>query len=175
MSSDIVFKLVAMKQTDVVRKVEDILKQHDAYGATFWEIGEHAPIAGIKNGVKAFKEAGADIIVSVGGGSPIDASKAILYFIQQETGGAYLRQIAVPTTLSAAEYTVRWRDACLCRNTSPDDLPQIGAGFTNEQGDKAGVAYQEAAPAGVILDADLTLSTPERLWSVYNVETIVFC
>jgi len=128
-----------------VRKVEDILKQHNAYGATFWEIGEHAPVAGVKNGVKAFKEAGADIIVSVGGGSPIDASKAILFFIQQETGGAYLRQIAVPTTLSAAEYT-------------------IGAGFTNEEGHKAGVAYQEAAPAGVILDATLTLATPERLW-----------
>ena len=37
---------------------------------------------------------------------PVDASKAILYFHQQETGGAFLSQIAIPTTLSAAEYTV---------------------------------------------------------------------
>jgi alcohol dehydrogenase class IV len=57
--------------------------------------------------VKAFKEAGADIVVSVGGGSPIDASKAILYYLQKESSGPYLKQIAVPTTLSAAEYTVR--------------------------------------------------------------------
>ena len=56
--------------------------------------------------MKAFKDAGADVIVSVGGGSPIDASKAILYNLQQETGGPYLKQIAIPTTLSAAEYTV---------------------------------------------------------------------
>ena len=93
-------------QTDVVKTVENVLREHDAYGATFYEIGQHAPVAGIRNGVKAFKDAGADIIVSVGGGSPIDASKAILYFVQQETGGPALPQIAVPTTISAAEYTV---------------------------------------------------------------------
>ena len=91
----------------MVRKVESILREHNAYGATFWEIGEHAPVAGIRKGVKAFQDAGADVIVAVGGGSPIDASKAILYFIQEQTGGPYLRQIAIPTTLSAAEYTVR--------------------------------------------------------------------
>lgn len=67
------------QRTDVVRTVEAILQERGAYGNTFWEIGEHAPIAGIRAGVKAFKDAGADIIVSVGGGSPIDASKAIIY------------------------------------------------------------------------------------------------
>ncbi|OBZ67195.1 Maleylacetate reductase [Grifola frondosa] len=132
-------------KTDVVKKVEAILREHNAYGATFYEIGQHAPVAGIRNGLKLFKEVGADVIVAVGGGSPVDASKAILYFQQQETGGPYLRQIAIPTTLSAAEYT-------------------IGAGYTNDEGMKVAVSSQELAPAGIILDAELTLSTPERLW-----------
>ena len=91
-----------------MKKVENILKEHNAYGATFYEIGQHSPIAGIRDALKLFKDVGADVIVSVGGGSPVDASKAILYFQQQETGGPYLRQIAIPTTLSAAEYTVRY-------------------------------------------------------------------
>ena len=73
----------------------------------------HAPVAGIHNGLRVFKESGADVIVSVGGGSPVDASKAILYFHQQETGDAYLSQIAIPTTLSAAEYTVSERSRAL--------------------------------------------------------------
>ncbi|TBU41372.1 alcohol dehydrogenase IV [Dichomitus squalens] len=132
-------------KTDVVKTVEDILKEHNAYGATFYEIGEHSPIAGVKNGVKAFKDAGADIIISVGGGSPVDAAKAILYFFQQETGGPFLRQIAIPTTLSAAEYT-------------------ISAGLKDEQGNKIRLISEELAPAGIILDAELTLATPERLW-----------
>ena len=99
-----------------MKSVENILKQRDAFGATLFDIGEHTPIAGIKRGIQAFKDAGADIIVSVGGGSPIDASKAILHNIQQESGGPFFKQIAVPTTLSAAEYTVSvmyWAGGCM--------------------------------------------------------------
>ena len=95
-------------QTDIVKTVENILKERDAYGATFYEIGQHSPIAQIKTGSEQFKAAGADIIVTVGGGSPIDAAKAICHFLQQERGGPYPRQIAIPTTLSAAEYTVEF-------------------------------------------------------------------
>ena len=94
-------------QTDVVTKVENILKGINAYGATFYDIGEHSPIAGIQRGMKAFQDNGCDVIVSVGGGSPVDASKAILYNLHEETGEPTLRQIAIPTTLSAAEYSVR--------------------------------------------------------------------
>lgn len=93
-------------QTDIVKRVEAILKEHNAFGATFYEIGEHTPVAGIRNGLKLFKDNQCDVIVSVGGGSPIDGSKAMLYNLQQETGGPTLHQIAIPTTLSAAEYTV---------------------------------------------------------------------
>jgi len=93
-----------------VKKVEGILREQNRYAATFYNIGEHSPISGIHAGVEAFKQSGADIIVSVGGGSPIDASKAIIYFLHEQLGGDFLRQIAIPTTLSAAEYTVR----CVC-------------------------------------------------------------
>lgn len=133
------------EKTDVVRRVESILKGLDAYGATFFEIGEHTPIAGIRKGIQVFKDNGCDFIVSVGGGSPVDGSKAMLYNIQLETGGPTLKQVAIPTTLSAAEYS-------------------IGAGFTTDEGEKIAVSSQDLAPAGIILDAELTLPTPERLW-----------
>ncbi|KAJ3554504.1 hypothetical protein NM688_g3074 [Phlebia brevispora] len=133
------------EKTDVVKTVEAVLRKENAYGATFHEIGQHSPIAGIRKGIQIMKDVGADIIVAVGGGSPIDASKAILYNLQKETGGPTLFQIAIPTTLSAAEYTV-------------------GAGFTNDEGVKVAVASQELIPAGIILDAKLTLATPARLW-----------
>lgn len=93
-------------QTDVVKKVEAILEELDAWGGTFYEIGEHSPIAGIRNGIRQYNRTGCDCIVAVGGGSPVDASKAILYNIQLEVGGKTPPQIAIPTTLSAAEYSV---------------------------------------------------------------------
>lgn len=99
----------------MVARVENILKKSNAHGATFSEIGEHAPEAGIENGVEKLREVEADIVVSLGGGSPIDASKAIIFRLQeqraQETLGKelkFLPHIAIPTTLSAAEYTVRY-------------------------------------------------------------------
>jgi alcohol dehydrogenase class IV len=89
-----------------VRRVENVLKERNAYAATFYGIGEHNPVAGIKNGIQAFRDSGADAIVSIGGGSPIDASKVMIYTIQKESGGDFYKQIAIPTTLSAAEYNV---------------------------------------------------------------------
>lgn len=82
------------------------MREHGTYGGTFYDIGEHSPIAGIRRGIERFKENSSDVIVAVGGGSPVDASKAILYHLQKETGGKTLPQIAIPTALSAAEYTV---------------------------------------------------------------------
>ncbi|KAJ7767391.1 iron-containing alcohol dehydrogenase [Mycena maculata] len=133
-------------KTDVVAKIEEILKAHDAYAGVFTNIGEHTPVAGINECIKVFQDSGADFIVAVGGGSPIDGSKAIRYRIQEQTGAAAPPlQIAIPTTLSAAEYST-------------------GAGYTDENGIKTGVVNDLLAPAGVILDAELTLPTPSRLW-----------
>jgi len=133
------------EKTNVVTRIEGILKDNGAFGATFSEIGQHAPVQGINRGIEAFKAAGADIIVSIGGGSPIDATKAIIYRLQQQTGGAYLDHIAIPTTLSAAEY-------------------RGGAGYSDENGNKVSIGDPMLAPAGIVLDAELTLATPEELW-----------
>ncbi|PAV19863.1 alcohol dehydrogenase IV [Pyrrhoderma noxium] len=134
-------------KTDVVRRVEAVLREHNAYsGETFWEIGEHSPVADIDAGVSALKRSNADVIVSVGGGSPVDASKVMIYRLHQESPETkFLPHIAIPTTLSAAEYASH-------------------AGYTNEKGSKVGISAPELSPAGIILDAELTLPTPERLW-----------
>lgn len=39
----------------------------------------------------------------------------------------------------------------------------MGAGTTNEEGQKVIIKGPGLAPAGIILDAELTLDTPERL------------
>lgn len=82
------------------------MKEKQIYGGTFSEIGQHSPIADIRKGVQVSKELDVDTIVSVGGGSPIDASKLILHFLKAERGEPILTHVAIPTTLSAAEYTV---------------------------------------------------------------------
>ena len=88
-------------------------------------IRAHSPEEDVVEAAKAARAAGADVLVAVGGGSVIDATKAVqmcLWFgadsvdamreagarmaaaREAEPGGA-MRIIAVPTTLSAAEFT----------------------------------------------------------------------
>ncbi|KAI6032979.1 alcohol dehydrogenase IV [Pisolithus orientalis] len=132
------------EKTNVVTNVESILKGRNAFGGTFSQIGQHAPVQGIVDGTKAFEDVQADIFISVGGGSPIDATKIMVNHLH-DTRGKFFSHIAIPTTLSAAEYT-------------------SNAGYTDEQGNKVGIASPMIAPSGIILDAELTLATPEKLW-----------
>src|SRR5689334_2470079 len=79
-------------------------------------VSQHAPMSEIDAGVE--QAAGADGVVSFGGGSAIDAAKIIS--VRLAKNGNALPHVAVPTTLSVAELAA-------------------GAGFTNEAGDKAGL------------------------------------
>ncbi|BFZ58240.1 hypothetical protein PYCC9005_005302 [Savitreella phatthalungensis] len=130
-------------KTKVIQNIQKILGDHHA--ETFTSIGEHAPVEGIEQALKILKEKKGDCIISVGGGSPIDACKAIKYYAKERNIlDQDLFHIAVPTTLSAAEWTPM-------------------AGFTKD-GRKTGVASPELAPDVVILDGELAMSTPQRLW-----------
>jgi alcohol dehydrogenase len=85
----------------------------------------------------------ADCLVSFGGGSPIDSSKVAAYGLLSRRE---LVHIAVPTTLSAAEYT-------------------HAGGVTDESTRvKSGVYDPRVLPRTVINDPKLTLATPDWLW-----------
>jgi alcohol dehydrogenase len=85
----------------------------------------------------------ADCLVSFGGGSPIDSSKVAAYGLLPRRE---LIHIAVPTTLSAAEYT-------------------HAGGVTDESTRvKSGVYDPRVLPRTVINDPRLTLATPDWLW-----------
>jgi len=107
-------------------------------------IGQHAPTAQVRAGTEKAKSAGVDCIVSFGGGSAIDAAKIISVQLADGDGRA-LPHVAIPTTLSVAELAA-------------------GAGFTNDQGDKAGMRDPLLMVEAVIYDAELTLATPIQLW-----------
>ena len=124
------------EKTDLVRRVEKLLGTKHA--STFVGMSEHTPGSAVE---KAAGEAeGADLLVSVGGGSVVDGTKAVAVRL------GYPDQVAVPTTLSGAE----WAHL---------------VGVTDEAaGRKSGFADEQAVPTVVILDAETTLFTPEKLW-----------
>lgn len=124
------------EKTDLVKKVEDMLGEKHA--GTFAGMSEHTPGSAVEEAARLAE--GCDLIVSVGGGSVVDGTKAV----SRRVG--YPTQVAVPTTLSAAEWAER-------------------VGVTDEEaGKKAGFVDREAVPHVVVLDPEMTVYTPERLW-----------
>ncbi|MBE6659105.1 MAG: lactaldehyde reductase [Ruminococcaceae bacterium] len=106
----------------VTKKVTDVLDAAGIAYDIFSDIKPNPTIENVQNGVKAFKESGADCIVAVGGGSSMDTAKAIGIIIENPefadvrslegvapTKNKCTPIIAVPTTAgTAAEVTINY-------------------------------------------------------------------
>jgi alcohol dehydrogenase class IV len=145
-------------RTDLFWYVEQLLGPRHAAGYT--GARQHVPASTVAEAADLAREAGADCLVSLGGGSPIDTAKAVAHRLAfggearglgERPGGrlegpAPLPHFAVPTTLSAGEFT------------------HFG-GVTDEATRvKGGVGEPRLVPRVVFLDPQMTLNTPERLW-----------
>ena len=106
----------------VTAKVTDILDKNGLSYEIFSDIKANPTIENVQSGVAAFKAAGADYIIAIGGGSPIDTAKAIGIIINNPEyadvrsleGVAPTKNpcepiIAIPTTAgTAAEVTINY-------------------------------------------------------------------
>jgi maleylacetate reductase len=140
----------------------------DRYAGQFAGVTAHGPRQSVIDGANAARAANADILVAVGGGSVIDAAKVMQLclrnsvrnagslsdFVARERGDPstrpadadqWIRMIAIPTTLSAAEFT--W----------------FGGAFNPERGVKEAFSNAMMIPQVVIMDPHMTLETPMRL------------
>ncbi len=126
------------EKTGLIRRIEGLLGEKHA--GTFAGISQHTPGSAVEAAAGEAEASGADMLLSVGGGSVIDGTKAV----SRQLG--YPAQVAVPTTLSGAEWAHR-------------------VGVTDEAaGKKAGFADPATVPPVVILDPETTVHTPEDLW-----------
>jgi alcohol dehydrogenase class IV len=115
-------------------------------------IGQHAPIEDVRAAAEAAKALSPDALLSIGGGSSIDAAKCVAWMLA--TGKDPLEKVdhepqtlphfAVPTTLSAAELD--------------------GAAGFSSNGEKMGILARSLIPSLVFYDAELALKTPLPLW-----------
>ena len=128
----------------VVAKVTDLLDAEGLEYAIYSDIKANPTIENVRSGVEAFKAAGADYIIAIGGGSPMDTAKAIGIIVNNPEfadvrsleGVAPTKKpcvpiIAVPTTAgTAAEVTINYvitdverRRKFVC--VDPHDMPII--------------------------------------------------
>lgn len=163
-------------RTDLIAAIEAELG--DRLAGLFTGCREHTPIDTVIDCAAAIRRSGADIVVTVGGGTPIDTVKAALLCLAEDVhdaealksyrvtvagdgaravpavGPSAVRQIAVPTTLSGAEFS------------------NIAGVTDPERGVKDAYIARDSAPAAVILDPAATLHTPDWLWLSTGVRAV---
>jgi alcohol dehydrogenase len=109
---------------------------------------QHVPSRTVDALVAEARRLDADSFVSFGGGSPIDTAKvATMRLLGERPPGAEMLHIAVPTTLSAGEFT------------------PFGGVTDEARREKGGVGDPRLQARVVILDPELTRETPAWLWA----------
>lgn len=120
----------------------------------FSGIKQHAPMSGIKQATLAARNAGADSLISLGGGSPIDSTKVVVKELSENFSKPLAPHIAIPTTLSAAEFS-------------------YSAGMTDETSNrKVGMRDSRLVPRFIFLDPKLTVDTPSWLWACTGIRSL---
>ncbi|WP_077048710.1 iron-containing alcohol dehydrogenase [Pseudomonas sp. KK4] len=126
---------------------ETALQPHIRQGVgVFTDLPAHVPDVAVQEGLQACIRLGAKSIIALGGGSVLDAAKAVSYLHFQRTGH-FLPIAALPTTLSGSEFSHYF-------------------GITETTGRvkfKRSYAIRETTPKVVVLDPVLLLDTPRSL------------
>ena len=151
-----------------INKILDPMKAAGIDYALFTDIKANPTIENVQNGVQAFKDAGADCIVAVGGGSIMDTAKAVGVIINNPEfadvrsleGVAPTKKhavftIAVPTTAgTAAEVTINYVI------TDPDKVRKFVCVDTND------------IPEVAVVDPDMMASMPAGLTAATGMDAL---
>jgi maleylacetate reductase len=163
------------RRTGEVAKVKAALGER--FAGVFDQMPAHSPRDAVVACANAAREAGCDLLVTIGGGSVTDGGKAVTICLEHDirdmdglepfravvnNGKRHLpsfrapkvRQVAAPTTLSAGEFNAR-------------------AGITEPRLRlKQSFMHRAIVPESVILDPAITVHTPQWLWLSSGVRAV---
>ena len=155
-------------QFGVAAMVTDVLDKAGIPYTIFSEVKPNPTVSNVNAGIKAFKEAGADMLVAIGGGSSIDTAKAVGIVVANPefadivslegcapTKHKSVPIIALPTTAgTAAETTINYV-------------------IIDEQKQKKMVCVDpNDIPAVAIIDAELMYSLPAGLTAATGMDAL---
>ena len=167
------------RETDEIEKARRALGER--WAGTFDRMPPHTPRRAVIAATQQAREAGADLIATIGGGSITDGAKAVQLCLANDVRvpdalddyravkgpdgtmgpppcrAPAIRQVSVPTTLSGGEFSAI-------------------AGVTDEQRKvKELFRHPLIIPRAVVLDPAVTVHTPEWLWLSTGVRAVDHC
>lgn len=132
-----------MAKIEHISYITDRLAKHGAEYQIFSDVQSDPDIGTVTRGISQILEFRPDAVLAFGGGSPIDAGKAIVYFANRQGGLKRIPFLAVPTTSGTGS-----------------EVSRFAVITDREKGIKYPLIDDCLLPDYAVLDAALTISVP---------------
>ena len=174
-----VFLLVSTSlrnNTDEIAQIEAALG--DRLAITHDGIAPHAPRSDVLVAMEAARAADTDLIITVGGGSVTDAGKVIALGLKhdirahEDFEGFYVYVDDNGETVAPVFDAPDIRVICCPTTLSGGEFNTMGGVTDDRENKKQGYTHRMMAPVAIVLDAALTVHTPEWLWHSTGVRAV---
>ena len=152
----------------VAAQVTDVLKAAGIPFEMFDGVKPNPTVKNVKNGIAAFKAAGADFIVAIGGGSSMDTSKAVGIIINNP-------EFADVTSLEGVANTKKKSVPVIALPTTAGTAAEVTINYviTDEENVKKMVCVDpNDIPTLAIIDPELMLSMPRGLTAATGMDAL---
>ena len=150
----------SVKRNGVLQRAEDYLKEAGIETKLIEGIEADPSVDTVMKGAKAMEDFGPDIIVAIGGGSPIDAAKAmwIKYEYPEITFEEMCKVFGLPELRKKARFV-----AISTTSGTATEVTAFSIITDYEKGIKYPIADFEITPDIAIVDPDLVATLPQKL------------
>ena len=158
------------KENGLVERLQNILKEGGVASEYFPEVDPNPLSTQVENGVKVAKETGCDVFIGLGGGSAIDAAKAMAYGVgnnepiwpcwigEKDLGDKTMPIIAITTTSGTGSHVTPYS---VITNPETHEKPGMGNDST----------YAKVA----IVDPELMLTVPKKITAATGFDILAHC
>ncbi len=156
----IVYGSNRLESDGVIGKMQDYLKQAGIESTTFSGVEHDPSVAIVREGVRQMNEFQPDLIVAIGGGSPIDAAKAMWIFYEHPdfTFEEAAKPFNLPEMRNKAHFI-----AISTTSGTATEVTSFSVITDNETGIKYPIADYNITPDVAILDTTLVEKMPQKL------------
>ncbi len=149
-----------LESEGVIAKIEEHLKKANVETMTFSGVEHDPSVATVKAGVCKMNEFQPDLIIGIGGGSPIDAAKAMWIFYEHPN--FTFEEAAKPFNLPQMRTKAHFIAIATTSGTATE-VTSFSVITDNETGIKYPIADYNITPDVAILDTTLVESMPKHL------------
>lgn len=158
----------SMNKFGVTNNIIEQLAKENIKTVVFDQVKEDPCLETVDDGIVAARKAGADFVIGLGGGSALDAAKAIAGIFNEDCS---VREFAVndkPITKKGLKFV-----ACPTTSGSGTEVTKNAVLTIKEIPAKKSIRHDYLIPDSAILDAELTLSLPQEYTAGCGIDALV--